>query len=153
MDGAVRLTNGTGSPCDDLHSGIVEVYDAAAAAWGAICTASTPDDRLAADVVCRQLGFPHGTPEGPIGNSAAGVAGEEGFVIGYVACRGVEQRISNCRLAPGLASGGSACMAKPARLRAACRKFPVAEALERVVTPGAGAASAHDTCVHAETAT
>lgn len=149
MDGAVRLANGTGTACDDLHSGVVEVYDAAADAWGAICTAATPDDRLAADVICRQLGFPHGTLEMPRAGGTGGVAGVGGFVIGDVACRGVEERIGECRIAPERAGGsGSACMRKAARLRVACRKFPVAEALESVVTPGAGAVATH--ALHAQ---
>ena len=60
----MRLTGGSGTPCDPLHSGFVEVYHAGE--WGRIClgpfeSRAEPADTLVADVACRQLGFPHGT--------------------------------------------------------------------------------------------
>lgn len=161
MAGAVRLRGGTGTPCDDLHSGVVEVYRADVATWGAVCTAGTPDDRLVADVVCRQLGFQYSTPEATLATAPGGSqmspggdmmedgidAGQPGF-LSDVMCRGTEERIGECRDARAIAGGGGGlCMEKPARLRVACRKFPVVEALESVATPGAGAA-VPALCIH-----
>lgn len=166
MAGAVRLRGGTGTPCDGLHSGIVEVYRADVATWGAICTAGTPDDRLVADVVCRQLGFQYGTPETTLATAPGGSqmlpggvmmedridAGQPAF-LSDVVCRGTEERIGECRDARAVAGGsGGLCMEKPGRLRVACRKFPVVEALESAVTPGAGTAvrtlCMHELCMH-----
>ena len=153
MDGAVRLTGGSGTPCDPLYTGVVEVFRADVEAWGAVCTEVDPEDRLAADVVCRQLGFPHGTAVAPAGIIPEGAAPSPGadedlmesFAMRGAACRGVEERLDECRLGEGLEGG---CMNKPMRLTVACRQFPVAEALESVVTPGAGAALCryHATC-------
>ena len=63
-EGAVRLVGGFGTPCDPLHSGFVEIFHDDD--WGRIClhpfdNKREPEDRLVADVACRQLGFPHGT--------------------------------------------------------------------------------------------
>lgn len=59
----MRLVDGFGTPCDPLYTGVVEIFHAGE--WGAICVevgaARVPIDLLAADTVCRQLGFPHGT--------------------------------------------------------------------------------------------
>ena len=61
----MRLVGGFGTLCDPLHSGFTEVFHDGE--WGAIClepfsgSTNPPEDRLVADVVCRQLGFPHGT--------------------------------------------------------------------------------------------
>lgn len=64
QEGSVRLVEGFGTPCDALYTGFVEVYHADE--WGAICIDSfSAADTLAADVICRQLGFPHGTPVDP----------------------------------------------------------------------------------------
>ena len=63
-EGAVRLRGGSGTPCDALHSGFVEIRHNGE--WGRIClqpfeSRDEPVDTLMADVACRQLGFPHGT--------------------------------------------------------------------------------------------
>eukprot|EP00892_Ulva_mutabilis_P011614 jgi/Ulvmu1/8825/UM049_0005.1 len=67
-DGAVRLRGGFGTPCDPIHSGFVEVLNLGQ--WGSICGGIFFSeeflDNLVADVVCRQLGFPHGTLIDPI---------------------------------------------------------------------------------------
>ena len=60
----MRLRGGFGTPCDPLHSGFVEIFHDGE--WGRVCLEAfdynqEPDDRLVADVACRQLGFPHGT--------------------------------------------------------------------------------------------
>ena len=61
----MRLVGGFGTLCDPLHSGFAEVFHDGE--WGAIClepfsrSTNPPEDRLVADVVCRQLGFPHGS--------------------------------------------------------------------------------------------
>ena len=59
----MRLVRGLGTPCDPLHTGIVEVFHDGE--WGTICVAigaqRVPTDANVADTVCRQLGFPYGT--------------------------------------------------------------------------------------------
>lgn len=66
--GAVRLRGGFGTLCDPVHTGFVEVLNDSE--WGSICTDRADEDsdadRLVADVVCRQLGFPHGTRVDPL---------------------------------------------------------------------------------------
>jgi len=61
-EGAVRLVRGLGTPCDPLHTGVVEIFHDAE--WGTICVSigaqRVPFDSNVADTVCRQLGFPHG---------------------------------------------------------------------------------------------
>lgn len=67
IEGSVRLRGGFGTPCDPVHSGFVEVLHSGE--WGSICTdeffGRRGDDNLVSDVVCRQLGFPHGTRVDP----------------------------------------------------------------------------------------
>ena len=50
--------------CDDVHFGGVELFREGV--WGRICTGPIPSGTaeftLDAQVVCRQLGFPFGTP-------------------------------------------------------------------------------------------
>lgn len=62
-EGSIRLVDGLGTPCDPLYTGTVEIFHAGE--WGTICVSvgaqRVPIDLLAADTVCRQLGFPHGT--------------------------------------------------------------------------------------------
>eukprot|EP00892_Ulva_mutabilis_P002459 jgi/Ulvmu1/12213/UM086_0002.1 len=150
MSGEVRLSGGSGSPCDTLYTGFVEVYRADMDAWGAICTdGANPEDRLVADVVCRQLGFPHGTAVTPLGHIPdmqllpeeavyeEGFDPEQRFFMSDVACSGVEERVGECRMGGAAAAGTDSCMSKPSRLTVACRQFPIVEALESVVTPGA----------------
>ena len=112
-------------------------------------------DLLAADVVCRQLGFPHGTqvnpgslPDGPVVNDdldnasiLADVADkpQERFWLRDVQCRGPEERLLDCRLGEGFLSNNAGCDESPSRFTVACRTFAVSEALEDVTTPGARA--------------
>ena len=65
-EGAVRLRGGFGTLCDPVHSGFIEVLHFGE--WGSICTdgGGRAEDNLVADVVCRQLGFPHGTRIDPL---------------------------------------------------------------------------------------
>ena len=157
--GDVRLRGGFGTPCDPVHSGFIEVFNAGE--WGAICEGGgyRTTDRLVADVVCRQLGFPHGTvvdalsiqPVQPYDYYFSGELLEEAqepqarFWLDGVQCRGLEQRLLDCDLGEGFinaADGGvAACLDSPvaSRVHVACRQFAVPEALEAVVTPGAGA--------------
>ena len=159
--GTVRLRGGFGTPCDPLHSGIVEVFNAGE--WGAICDGETSRGShfLVADVVCRQLGFPHGTVVDSLTTQPDSVydylffssefeVTEEAqepqgrFWLDDVKCRGPEARLVDCDLGTGFADaeGNSVCAEEdaPSRLRVACRQFAVPEALEVVTTPGAGAA-------------
>eukprot|EP00892_Ulva_mutabilis_P008495 jgi/Ulvmu1/6017/UM260_0001.1 len=63
-EGALRLRGGFRLPCDPIYTGSVEIFHLNE--WGAIC------DRFrgfgVADVVCRQLGFPHGDNVNPSTN-------------------------------------------------------------------------------------
>ena len=161
IEGSVRLVGGFGTLCDPLHTGIVEVFHDDE--WGALCLDTTPPDTLVADVVCRQLGFPHGSPSDPrvarVGPAAADDddrydAGyqerpeeseipQERFWLTEVNCRGPEAALADCDLGPGFVQGLSSCSEGSGgpvrRFHAACRQFAVDEALEAVTTPGAGA--------------
>lgn len=55
-----------------------------------------------------------------------------------VRCAGSEGRLVECNLGAGFLENNSGCDFQPHRLHVACRQFPVVEALEAVVTPGAG---------------
>lgn len=63
-EGALRLRGGFGSRCDLMNTGFVEVFHNSE--WGAIARFGTTT--LVPDVVCRQLGFLHGTALLPGGN-------------------------------------------------------------------------------------
>eukprot|EP00892_Ulva_mutabilis_P006138 jgi/Ulvmu1/3897/UM018_0119.1 len=161
-EGSVRLRGGFGSVCDPIYTGFVEVFHLNE--WGAICigrvVSNIPDrtDRLAADVVCRQLGFPHGTLVDPFNNPAdplriydyAGlttvyadyeteeaVEPQDRFWLDYAACQGPEEMLLECNLGAGFLINNSGCKDDPVRLTVACRTFPVGAALEEVTTPGA----------------
>eukprot|EP00892_Ulva_mutabilis_P002373 jgi/Ulvmu1/12136/UM084_0063.1 len=155
VEGSVRLVGGFGTLCDPLHTGIVEVFHFGE--WGALCFDDRDDDMLVADVVCRQLGFPHGTPVdpteaevdstpdyyfGPFG-PGSGVTEEsqlpqERFWLSAASCRGTEVRLVDCDLGPGFRTNNRGCRgAAGTRFQAACRQFAVSEALEDVATPGA----------------
>ena len=157
--GDVRLRGGFSTSCDSLHTGFIEVFNAGE--WGAICDgeSSRTTDLLVADVVCRQLGFPHGTvvdslttrTDLPFDYYFADVLSEEAqepqarFWLDGVQCRGPERRLVECDLGKGFIDapdGGLASCSEqqPAsRLHVACRQFAIPEALEAVVTPAAGA--------------
>eukprot|EP00892_Ulva_mutabilis_P005579 jgi/Ulvmu1/3393/UM016_0009.1 len=156
-EGSVRLRGGFGSLCDPVYTGFVEVFHFEE--WGAICTGSDDTDRLAADVICRQLGFPHGTLVDPLNNPPepernyndyggltygpyepeAEEADEpqDRFWLNFVDCRGPEDTLLQCDLGAGFRTNNNGCTQSPVRLTVACRTFPVGAALENVTTPGA----------------
>lgn len=156
-EGSLRLRGGFGSLCDPIHTGFVEVFHDEE--WGAICNGDA-GIALASDVICRQLGFPHGTGLNPIGNPADTEAdyyfysdrgveeseeplGRFWLSTSGVICNGPEQRLIDCDLGSGFlqdASGPGPCFfdRNNARLTVACRTFPATAALENVTTPGAG---------------
>ena len=177
-EGAARLRGGFGTPCDPIHSGFIEVLHAGE--WGSICTnvlgegrtdggssrRNEGEEHLVADVVCRQLGFPHGTridpltatPPPPVPEDSEGPfrrryysdfytdsleeeAEEpvERFWLTNVACSGVEGRLLDCDLGPGFLNNNTGCRLTPHRMHIACRQFPVVEALEALTDPDAGA--------------
>ena len=150
----MRLREGFGTPCDPLHSGFVEVFHMGE--WGAICTGREFATDLVADVVCRQLGFPHGTSVDPstslpidrttyyyyyYSSPEVDEAEEpqERFWLNEVTCRGPEAALLDCDLGQGFLSSNDPCSSDPSRFTVACRMFAVSEALEDVTTPGAGA--------------
>eukprot|EP00892_Ulva_mutabilis_P007276 jgi/Ulvmu1/4920/UM202_0005.1 len=138
VEGSVRLRGGFGSICDPLYTGFVEVFHLEE--WGAICTDSEYEDFLVADVVCRQLGFPHGTvvdPVSPIDYSDEAEEPQERFWLTNAQCRGVEEELLDCRLGQGFITNNQGCGGNPSRFTVACRAFAVSEALEDVSTPGA----------------
>ena len=168
----MRLRGGFGTPCDAVYSGFVEVYHFEE--WGAICIGDDVSDTLAADVVCRQLGFPHGTAVDPTtrtpstaGGFAAAPFGfgfgdysteeaeepQDRFWLDQVSCSGTEEQLIECNLGGGFRSNNGGCTRRPTRFTVACRTFAVPEALEEVTTPGAGAAVQQDdntpACMHA----
>lgn len=164
-EGAVRLRGGFGTPRSPIHTGFVEVLHNSE--WGAICAGLSDRGVLMADVVCRQLGFPHGTAVDPTTNPQSmdqsdptfrsGIDVEESqepyerFWLTAVTCNGVEERLVDCiggrafltdavgRRAFRIDGVGRACNSQSLRLTVACRSFAVPEALEAVSTPGAGA--------------
>eukprot|EP00892_Ulva_mutabilis_P007855 jgi/Ulvmu1/5441/UM223_0002.1 len=164
VEGAVRLRGGFGTLCDPLHTGFVEIFHNNE--WGAICNGEDRSDHLVADVVCRQLGYPHGTPVNPLGNApdsggsdydysflyaesaveeAEEPVGRFWLSYGRVSCNGPEQRLMDCDLGDGFlgdARGPCTSTQNRARLTVACRSFPVTAALENMTTPGAGATHA-----------
>lgn len=168
-EGTVRLRGGFGTLCDPIHSGYVEILHLGE--WGSICTdrraEDAAQDRLVSDVVCRQLGFPHGTRVDPLtarepppndtmkpyiadnyGNYydyALNVEEAEEavdlFWLSDVACTGPEDRLTDCGLGQGFRKN-IGCAGIRHRLHVACREFPVLDALEEITTPGAGAQNA-----------
>ena len=162
-EGSVRLRGGFGTPCDPVHSGFVEVFHRSE--WGAICSPIAMEnvDRLVADVVCRQLGFPHGTivpalsnlpdsverySDGYSGPTEESEEPQGRFWLSRVACRGPEETLLDCDLGPGLRDANRGCEGQRERLNLACRSFPVPEALEALVSPGAGMSTVTATCLH-----
>ena len=149
---SVRLRGGFGTPCDPVHTGFVEIFNAGE--WGAICDGNSPSPERAdvlADVICRQLGFPHGTvvqANIPFNRSETtfGAGTEEAdepqdrfwLFASQARCLGPEAQVVDCDLSPGFRDNNSGCRNNPTRLTVACRTFAVPEALEAVTTPGAG---------------
>ena len=167
-EGSVRLRGGFGTPCDPVYSGFIEVLFLNE--WGSICTDQRSEgfanDHLVADVVCRELGFPHGTRVNPL--TASSTPAEDDAEIQYttsdyayyedtvteeaeepverywlnsVTCAGPETALIECNLGEGFLQNNVGCQSQPHRLHIACRKFPVVEALEENTSPGAGAAA------------
>ena len=149
----MRLVGGFGTLCDPLHTGVVEVFHFGE--WGALCFGSSDDDQLVADVVCRQLGFPHGTPVDPreaqtevseysfygglYDTPDESEGPQERFWLSAASCRGSEERLVDCDIRPGFRTANEGCTGTSVtRFQAACRQFAVSEALEDVTTPGAG---------------
>ena len=163
-EGSVRLVGGFGTLCDPLHTGIVEVFHFGE--WGALCFGSFEDEQLVADVVCRQLGFPHGTPVDPRevqpessdyefllpDTPDESERPQERFWLSSATCRGPEERLVDCDLGRGFRTGNRGCTGTGVtRFQAACRQFAVSAALEDVTTPGASAMhrSCHELCLSA----
>eukprot|EP00892_Ulva_mutabilis_P004968 jgi/Ulvmu1/2843/UM144_0008.1 len=152
-EGALRLRGGFGSPCDPVYTGFVEVFHLEE--WGAICTGRFQGNSnlQVADVVCRQLGFPHGTEVDPSTNPPDRDPNErdysytaetdeaeepqERFWLSEASCRGPEAMLTECDLGQGFRRRNAGCTRNPSRLTVACRTFAVSEALEDVTTPGA----------------
>eukprot|EP00892_Ulva_mutabilis_P008801 jgi/Ulvmu1/6293/UM288_0001.1 len=129
----VRLRGGVGTPCDALHSGVLEIFHEAE--WGRVNIAT---NELAPDVACRQLGFPHGTAV-PFDSVTAFTAMslERPSEIQWLRdarCRGPEARLVDCELIRGFKRDEF-----PARrtVVVVCRQFAVEAAQEEVTTPGA----------------
>eukprot|EP00892_Ulva_mutabilis_P004965 jgi/Ulvmu1/2840/UM144_0005.1 len=152
-EGDLRLQGGFGSPCDPVYTGFVEVFHLGE--WGAICTGRFQGNSnlQVPDVVCRQLGFPHGTHVDPSTNPPDRDPNErddsytaepdeaeepqERFWLSEASCRGPEAMLTECDLGQGFRRRNAGCTRNPSRLTVACRTFPVSEALEDVTTPGA----------------
>lgn len=157
----MRLRGDFSTACDPIHTGFVEVFHAGE--WGAICVGDDNIDRLAADVVCRQLGYPHGTMVDGLFNvpdydrfyrdypvadyetypyvpgTEENQLPQDRFWLNTVNCRGPEGSVLDCDLGQGFLSDNEGCNPSPVRLTVACRTFPVGAALEEETTPGAGA--------------
>ena len=153
----MRLRGGFGTPCDPVHSGFIEILHNGE--WGSICTDESVSS-IVADVVCRQLGFPHGTGIDPL-TEPSPPAPEDGsyyypgyysystteeaeepvdrFWLSDVSCSGTEERLVDCDLGSGFRNNEGGCVRSPHRAHIACRQFPVVEALEAVTSPEAGA--------------
>lgn len=155
--GAVRLIDGVGSPCDPLYTGILEVFNEGR--WGAVCTFGQ-SDAIVADVVCRQLGFPFGNPvDGDFAFDDDGTNEPETFDESEIVsdtvwlfgatCRGPEDNLSDCLgdYYDGFSDGTST---RPCtrRLHIACRQFAVDDALEETSgTAGAPCSPYFYTCI------
>jgi hypothetical protein len=156
-EGAVRLIDGFGGLCDDLHAGIVEIYHEGR--WGAVCSTylryNAPP--LVAQVVCKQLGFPYGTlyngrsiefrddepyyggyyDEGP----EESMVPSELYWLDEIQCKGTEERLRDCYLYEGFfeREGNDCHGGSQGRMAVACRKFPVIQAFEGDSAGGEGA--------------
>ena len=153
-EGSVRLRGGFGTPCDPLHTEFIEVLTERE--WGGISTSvvaeTQEEDTLVADVVCRQLGFPHGTRVNPLTSdpeigsfrafpedvSLEAEAPVERFWLSSVTCRGSEGSLLDCDLGPGFRVRNEGCPSPAHPIYIACRQFSIVEALEAVTSPGAG---------------
>ena len=157
----MRLRGGFGSLCDDVYTGFVEVFNFGE--WGAVCDSQAfgvIEDRLIGNVVCRQLGFPHGSTIDPTANSPDPGPDEYTYLpfgvfrdydnieeaeeqqarfwLNGVTCRGPEERLVDCDLGAGFQQDNAGCSSPVLRVTVACRTFPIVEALESVTTPAAG---------------
>lgn len=149
----MRLRGGFGSQCDLMHSGFVEVFHNNE--WGAVL--QTAADTLAADVVCRQLGFPHGNALVPGGDPPTPLPPPDAYEyydpyneealppvgrvwLRRVQCNGPEERLIDCDLGRGILPANAPFLTG-GRFTVVCRQFAVEAALEAVTTPGVGALS------------
>lgn len=163
------MRGGFGTLCDPVYTGFVEIWHSGE--WGSICSSQIDEgnNRLVADVVCRQLGFQHGTRVNPL-TSRLGLTDTESddlpddigdsveeaeepvrrfwLVSSELRCSGPEKRLVDCELGQGFIENSNQCPLQPHRMHIACRQFPVVEALEAVEAPGAGevSVSAVSTC-------
>eukprot|EP00892_Ulva_mutabilis_P001478 jgi/Ulvmu1/11330/UM074_0045.1 len=150
--GDVRLRGGFGTPCDPLHSGFVEVFNAGE--WGALCGvrgAPRFDDTNVADVVCRQIGFPHGSAVDGLASrqddpqdlsyyayldssfdrsEEEAQEAQERFWLAEVECRGSEARLIDCASRGGFLRRSEDCVrfgfGNSLRVHVACHQFAVA---------------------------
>eukprot|EP00892_Ulva_mutabilis_P011625 jgi/Ulvmu1/8835/UM049_0015.1 len=154
-EGAVRLRGGFGGPCDSMHTGLVEIMHLEE--WGGVCvpaSSNNPDsnlvDNLVADVVCRQLGFPHGTRIDPLNPTPRqqndydpyedveeSQTPVEQFWLQGVQCTGPEARLDQCDLRDGFDRFSCSRDQVSSALHVVCRQFPVVEALEAAPSPDA----------------
>eukprot|EP00892_Ulva_mutabilis_P003255 jgi/Ulvmu1/1300/UM011_0026.1 len=131
-EGDVRLVGGVGTLCDAVHSGVVEVFHQTD--FGGLC-GSGP---VAADVVCRQLGFAHGEELDTHGSADYDYSPDDSPTTPTLAwadvpsCRGLEASILGC--APEFEAARVACE-RP--LQVACRSFSIPDLGEGNTTPGA----------------
>eukprot|EP00892_Ulva_mutabilis_P005580 jgi/Ulvmu1/3394/UM016_0010.1 len=157
--GDVRLVETTGitsgtQPCDAVHFGAVEIFNAGQ--WGRICSgrfSGFPDFTIDANVVCRQLGFPFGSLYDleDVRNSTGEIVGAdyedysapaELVWATDVLCTGKEERLDECFFpedfgnrrasdyGPQVEAGiqRAACRRKDGnQLGVVCRKFEITE--------------------------
>lgn len=96
----IKETNFTTQPCDDVHVGIVEIFNDGM--WGRIC--GRRDDtamyNVDARVICRQLGFAFGSIIDLRDNSDyADVDYDDPVALVWateVECTGTEERLADC---------------------------------------------------------
>ena len=149
---SLRLSGGFGTLCDPIYTGFVEIFHAGV--WGAICRGkSQSDHRNTAPVVCRQLGFPHGSMVDPSVNPAeadrdilVAEAFEANFALNsadeaeqpihqywlaQTRCNGTEQQLVDCDLLGGFIATDDQderCFISAgllSRFTVECRMFPL----------------------------
>lgn len=151
-EGSVRLRGGFGTPCDQIHTGFIEVFHDGE--WGAVCSAFSRTEDRTAFVVCRQMGFRYGlridssiNPAGADEDILEYDALEENFAltgaeeadepqerywIDGADCNGREERLLDCDLGDGFLDEDEEYQQCPeefsVRMTVACRMFPITAA-------------------------